>query len=90
MPCLCDRPLKVHDAEVAQEIMNALIPKVQQCRNELKKQTRHEKTTGDTQQWLQRLGNSEEVERLLAMVQGSSILRKVDSSFKKLPKRLER
>ena len=78
------------DAEDVQQIMKALIPKLQQCRNELKQQTRHEQTTGDTQQCLQRLGSSEEVERLLATVQDGSILRKVDRSFGKLRRRLER
>ena len=70
------------NAEEVRQLVKELIPEVQQCQEDLKEETRQGKTLGDAQRGLQRLGNSEEVQRLLLMVQ-DCYLRKVDHSFRR-------
>ena len=76
------------DAEEVRQLVKALIPEVQQCQKDLMEETRQDKTISCVQHGLQRLGNSEGVQRLLFMVQ-DCYLRKVDNSFKEFRRQSE-
>ena len=69
------------DAEEVRQLVKALIPEVQQCHKDLMEETRQDKTISCVQHGLQRLGNSEGVQRLLFMVQDCYFRRNVDNSF---------
>ena len=69
------------DAEKVRQLVKDLIPEVQQCQKDLLEETTQDKTVGDAQHGLQRLGNSEGVQRLLLMVQDRYFRREVDHSF---------
>ena len=77
------------DAEKVRPLLKDLISEVQQCQKDYMEETRQDKTIGDAQHGLQRLGKSEGVQRLLFMVQDSYFRRNVDNRFEEFRRQSE-